>query len=365
MKPPDKATKQVRRGLPSEVRAWLGTGAAASAAASSASAAPPLSPTTRPSTPPGEAYPAKRARATPLDVEITAVSEVCEAEGDEEHEGAQGLLASTSEGAMRMKAARLKHLETLAGHAVYEARQVPQGVRPLTCRWVDRDDGLRAKSRLTARGFEQHLSGDEQFYSHTPLAPTLRTLLVVAQSLGYSVSVCDCQDAFSQAPIQEQSDVWVWPPVEAEEPPGVGWLLRRTLPGLKGGPAAWQDHAGAVMATLGLEASRIDPCVSSCKKRNLYMMRHMDDFLMIGPKNELEGIHNEMKVQMLLRDIVFLDLPGDNVQFLGWQLARTARGFDVLVNQQLARDIVEDEQSADGASGLQRQDERRDSLHKH
>ena len=72
------------------------------------------------------------------------------------------------------------------------------------------------------------------------------------------------------------------------------------------------------------------------------MMRHMDDFLQIGPRAELEAIQKTMKDQMLLRDIVFLDAPGDTVQFLGWQISRTAQGFDVAVNEQLARDIVAD-----------------------
>jgi hypothetical protein len=75
----------------------------------------------------------------------------------------------------------------------------------------------------------------------------------------------------------------------------------------------------------------------------------MDDFLQIGPKQELEKIQEQIKDQMLLRDIVFLDAPGDTVQFLGWQISRTAQGFDVAVNEQLARDIVADagvEQSA-------------------
>ncbi len=97
--------------------------------------------------------------------------------------------------------ARRTHLKVLQKHGVYEAKKVPPGVRPLTCRWVDRDDGLKSKSRLTAQGYEQRLTGDEQFYSHAPLATTLRTLLVVAHSLGYSMAVGDCPDAFLQAPI--------------------------------------------------------------------------------------------------------------------------------------------------------------------
>ena len=72
------------------------------------------------------------------------------------------------------------------------------------------------------------------------------------------------------------------------------------------------------------------------------MMRHMDDFLQIGPKHELEKVQRQMSKEMLLRDIVYLDKPGDTVQFLGWQITRTMHGFDVAVNEQLARDIVSD-----------------------
>jgi hypothetical protein len=72
------------------------------------------------------------------------------------------------------------------------------------------------------------------------------------------------------------------------------------------------------------------------------MMRHMGDFLQIGPKHELEKVQRQMSKEMLLRDIIYLDKPGDTVQFLGWQITRTMHGFDVAVNEQLARDIVSD-----------------------
>ena len=58
---------------------------------------------------------------------------------------------------------------------------LPAGVKPMSVRWVDVDDYQVAKSRLTDRGYEQALTGDEHFYSATPTAGVLRTLLVVAQ----------------------------------------------------------------------------------------------------------------------------------------------------------------------------------------
>ena len=38
----------------------------------------------------------------------------------------------------------------------------------------------------------------------------------------------------------------------------------------------------------------------------------------------------------------FLDQEGDRAQFLGWTLPRAARGFDMAVNLELARVIVQD-----------------------
>ena len=62
----------------------------------------------------------------------------------------------------------------------------------LAIRWVDKDDYHTAKSRLTARGYEQELTGQENFYSATPQPATLRVLLVLAQALGLTVAVGDC-----------------------------------------------------------------------------------------------------------------------------------------------------------------------------
>jgi hypothetical protein len=281
----------------------------------------------------------KKARVDIALAEISEVAAVCEQpepEGDD-------LRASSSDWAARRKRARLKHLEVLKEHEVYVSRRVPAGTKPMTHRWVDKDEAMEAKSRLTVRGFEQQLEGDEQFFSATPCAMTLRTLLVLAQVRGWSVSVGDCKNAFLQAPIREEHPVWVWPPAEANEPDDHAWLLYKTLPGLKGGPSAWGDHATTMMqAEFGMEQSRVEPCVSYDLEKNLYVMRHMDDYLMVGPRPRQEKLHEGMVEKMLLRDISFLDEPGDSAQFLGWVLTRQRGGFDVSVNRALAEEIIED-----------------------
>ena len=174
------------------------------------------------------------------------------------------------------------HLGHLRDHKVYEELDLPQGIRPLSIRLVDKDDYHTAKSRLTARGYEQELTGQENFHSATPQPATLRVLLVLAQALGLTVQVGDCAQAFLQAPLLGKSGVWVTPPPEAEVQPGRAWRLLKTLPGLNGGPAAWGHYATRVKEErYGLIQSARDPCVHSNVRERMWTMRHMDDYVVV------------------------------------------------------------------------------------
>ena len=88
---------------------------------------------------------------------------------------------------MRRHGARMVHLGHLREHRVHEELDLSHGVKTLSRRWVDKDDYHSAKARLTARGYDQELTGQENFYGATPRPATLRLLLVVAQALGLAV----------------------------------------------------------------------------------------------------------------------------------------------------------------------------------
>eukprot|EP00974_Lingulodinium_polyedra_P076883 7442905-Lingulodinium_polyedra.AAC.1 len=65
----------------------------------------------------------------------------------------------------------------------------------------------------------------------------------------------------------------------------------------------------------------------------------MDDFLMVAPAKQLRELTSDMGHTLLLRDVAFLERPGDEVQFLGRVLRKQLGGFDVAVNRALADDI--------------------------
>ena len=95
--------------------------------------------------------------------------------------------------------------------------------------------------------------------------------LVVGRGPGFGVGRggWDCARAFLQALLLEKTDVWITPHPEAEVRHGRAWRLLKTMPGLKGGAAAWCYHATKVKEELcGLIQSARDPCVhSNVRKR--------------------------------------------------------------------------------------------------
>jgi hypothetical protein len=104
--------------------------------------------------------PPEEARLPPIH-EIKAVNT---ARKKEEPRRVAGLMASSSEGAPRLTSTRRAPLKKLTHHEVHEAPSVPIGIRPMTGRWADRDDGSAVKARLTAVGEEQKLKSNAESY---------------------------------------------------------------------------------------------------------------------------------------------------------------------------------------------------------
>ena len=77
------------------------------------------------------------------------------------------------------------------------------------------------------RGYEQELTGSEDFYAPTPLSCLVRTLLVCAERDGHMVYFVDCTDAFLQSDLLEE--IYVEPPAEAQEPADVVWRFHKVF----------------------------------------------------------------------------------------------------------------------------------------
>ena len=90
-------------------------------------------------------------------------------------------IATLTDDQKAFQKAKLKELLSMDKFGVVEVVDRPQSQQVLLTRWVSkqRQDGSY-KVRLVARGFEQTLSSDTDFYAGTPKLTTLRALLTIA-----------------------------------------------------------------------------------------------------------------------------------------------------------------------------------------
>jgi len=77
-----------------------------------------------------------------------------------------------------------------------------------------------------------------------------------------------------------------------------------------------------------------------------WMLRHADDFAMIGPHGEgvntLKQTTKKMEERLLLRDVTFFDTPGTRVRFLGAIYTRLEDGFMVENDPSVVDEILAD-----------------------
>ena len=78
-----------------------------------------------------------------------------------------------------------------------------------------------------------------------------------------------------------------------------------------------------------------DPCVHSNVRERMWTMRHMDDYVTVGPQTKVGELTEDMGHTMLVRYVQVLEPGKPPVKFLGWMLERTVDGFRLMINPQL------------------------------
>ena len=133
--------------------------------------------------------------------------------------------------------AKVNELRNMDNFGVVEVADRPQSQQVLSTRWVSKQrlDGSY-KVRLVARGIEQTVSSDADFYAGTTELTTLRALLTIA--------AIHCHSAFHQSPMPIESEpVYVEPAPEAQLDSSKVWLCKKAFHGIKISPQAWVIHS--------------------------------------------------------------------------------------------------------------------------
>jgi len=219
----------------------------------------------------------------------------------------------------------------------------PKGKNIIGCKWVykikRRADGSadRYKARLVAKGYKQRYGIDyEDTFSPVVKAATIRIILSVAMSRGWSLRQLDVQNAFLHGVLEEE--VYMHQPPGYVDPrhPGYVCKLDKALYGLKQAPRAWYARLCGKLQRLGFVPSKADTSLFYYSKgdHTLFVLVYVDDIIVASSSQHA----TDAFLADLLGDFALKDL-GDLHFFLGIEVKRGHGGL-TLTQERYAMDIL-------------------------
>lgn len=218
-----------------------------------------------------------------------------------------------------------------------------KGTNVIDCKWVykikRKADGIidRYKARLVAKGFKQRYGIDyEDTFNPVVKAATIRLVLSLAVSQGWSLRQLDVQNAFLHGYLEE--DVYMRQPPGYEESKVPHYLckLDKALYGLKQAPRAWYSRLSKRLQELGFTSSKADTSLFFFNKKGLvmFLLVYADDIIVASSCSQAVTVLPEN----LEKDFALKDL-GELHYFLGIEVKKDGDGL-LLSQERYANEIL-------------------------
>lgn len=262
-----------------------------------------------------------------------------------------GCLAATSEpqnlaealGDENWKHAMDAEFEALAKNKTWHLVP-PEGIKNIIdCRWVykvkKKADGTldRYKARLVAKGFKQRYGIDyEDTFSPVVKAATIRVILSLAVSQGWSLRQLDVQNAFLHGILEEDVYMKQPPGYEDKLQPHHICKLDKAIYGLKQAPRAWYSRLSDKLLQLGFQASKGDTSLFFYIKEGItiFLLVYVDDIIVASSSQDVvSALLKDLKIDFALKDL------GPLHYFLGIEVQKVDNGIH-LSQRKYASDVL-------------------------
>jgi hypothetical protein len=202
-----------------------------------------------------------------------------------------------------------------------------KGQNIIGCKWVyktkRKQDGSldRYMACLVAKGFRQRYGIDyENTFSSVVKATTIRIILSIAISRGWSLLQLDVQNAFLHGDLKEEVYIQQPPGYENKSFPNYVCKLDKTLHGLKQAPRAWFAKLSKRLYDLRFKGSKVDTPLFYYNKNHasMFILVYVDDIIVASSTQEgLTALLQDLKKDFSLKDL------GDLLYFLGIEVNKT------------------------------------------
>ena len=226
-------------------------------------------------------------------------------------------------------------MDSLLQNGTWELEKLPAGRRAIGNKWVfalKRDKAgniTRYKARLVAKGYSQ-IQGVDYTETFSPVAryTTLRLLLTVAAEQNLEILQLDIKTAFLHGDLEEEIFMKLPEGFTDGGNQGFHCKLLKSLYGLKQASRAWNEKLSGELRKLDFMASEGEPSLFLHRwKKQLYLLCYVDDLLIVGERNEVHPVRDELQKCFSLSDL------GEASLFLGMELERDRKEATVILSQ--------------------------------
>ncbi|WVZ49645.1 hypothetical protein U9M48_000985 [Paspalum notatum var. saurae] len=234
-------------------------------------------------------------------------------------------------------------IHSINNNVLLLACKAVSGRNVIDCKWVykikKKQDGSldRYKARLVAKGFKQRNGIDyEDTFSPVVKAATIRIVLSIAVSRGWTLRQLDVQNAFLHGILEEE--VYIRQPPGFEDPVHPDYVCRldKALYGLKQAPRAWYSRLSKKLCDLGFKSSKADTSLFFYNNGSvsIFILIYVDDIIVASSKQEAVAA----LLQDLQKDFALKDL-GELHYFLGIEVNKTHDG-NILTQEKYVYDLL-------------------------